>query len=248
MLKVFRSGGAVTFTPVRSSGLKEGIYDQVLDAIVSGRLEPGSPLTLESISQQFDVSIMPVREALRKLEATKLVIRNKNRTLSVTRLSAQDIKEIMEARLLLEAFVGGQAAVMRSEEAVERLEGLVKEMAAATTHPERRLVLNNEFHFTIYAEAKRPVLTEIIQSLWDRFSPYLFILHREHTRWPRDSSDKIHEEILNAVKNKDVEQVKHWLAADLQRSAQNVMATMEQLAQPSTRSDQSLPHAKVDQS
>jgi DNA-binding GntR family transcriptional regulator len=207
--------------------MQEAIYEQLANAIVSGKLHPGERLTLKSISTQFSISNMPVREALRKLEANKLVKRERNRSICVTELSVQSIEEIIEIRLILECYAAGKAAQIRSDEAVDRLESLHKRITL-TKVVEKYLQVNRDFHFTIYEEAKLPILTEIIKSLWERYSPYLYILHRNERRWPIESVLKNHQGLLEAVQNKDAERVKFWLTEDLRQATERLIRMMKE--------------------
>lgn len=98
--------------PVRRSGLRESVYESILEMLVEGQIEQGAPLRVEALAQLLEVSPTPVREALVQLEATGLVkyVANKGYT-AAPHLSADEKVAMMDARLVLEV-----AAVRRAAE------------------------------------------------------------------------------------------------------------------------------------
>jgi len=173
----------MNFKPVRSTSLHQEIYEELVNAIVSGNLHPGEKLTLESVAAQFEVSTMPVRESFRKLEAAKLVRKEKNRGITVNKLSIDNIDEIIEIRLLLEPYAAKSALKFMTDKIIEELNALSNSINKAIS-PEEYLQKNREFHFLIYKTSKNEILAEIIEGLWERYSPYLYILHRTEIKFP----------------------------------------------------------------
>ncbi len=205
------------FKPVRTVNIQDGVYEQLADAIVSGKIHPGQRLTLEDVASQFSVSIMPVREAFRKLEATKLVKREKNRKIMVSRLSIENIRELYCIRLLLETYAAEKAVSHCTKSTLEILQDLHNKMRH-TEDVDTYLARNREFHFTVYETANLPILIEIIESLWERYSPYLYILHRTDKNWKSELLMKNHRGIIEAMTKKDKDKVKYWLNLDLTES------------------------------
>ncbi|MCH6470173.1 GntR family transcriptional regulator [Sinomonas terrae] len=98
--------------PIRRSGLRESVYESILEMLVEGEIAEGSPLRVEALAQLLEVSPTPVREALVQLEATGLVTYVANRGYTAApHLSADEKTAMMDARLVLEV-----AAVRRAAE------------------------------------------------------------------------------------------------------------------------------------
>ncbi|WP_316668415.1 GntR family transcriptional regulator [uncultured Propionibacterium sp.] len=96
--------------PIRPRGLRDDIYDALLDMLVSGSAKPGSPLAIDSLARYFSVSPTPVREALARLEDTGLVRRTANRGYRVAPpMSTAQMSELIEARLIMETSAVGFA-------------------------------------------------------------------------------------------------------------------------------------------
>jgi DNA-binding GntR family transcriptional regulator len=223
------------FDPIRSSSLQEEIYKRLMDAITSGNLHPGERLSLEGLAEQFNVSIMPVREAFSKLEATKLVTREKYRCLKVSELSSESLNEIMMIRLMLEPNAAEIAAEIRSEETVKHLESLHRRMEELTDI-DIYLPMNQEFHYTIYKAANYPILMEMIESLWQRVSPYLYILLRNDKEHPHDKYWENHQGMLDALRDKNKMQIREWLTKELTEAKEKIIANFKQIELKSSKS------------
>ena len=164
---------------IESETLQESVYNALVDAILSGRIAPGERITLESIAKQLNVSIMPVREAVRRLQARDFVSVERNRRITVRELSPESLREILEIRLLLESVAAKRAAAQRDEETLRHLEEYSREFKDATDE-DTFLQANRRFHFTLYQAANMPILLGVINSLWEQVSPYLHILLRTY--------------------------------------------------------------------
>ncbi len=204
--------------PIRSSRIQDNVYDQLLEAILSGTIPPGQRITMEGLANLMDVSIMPVRVALQKLEVGGFVTIGKNRRIRISELSRDNLFEILEVRLLLECYAAEKACKIRSKEVMNRLEKIYRQCTQAeneTTY----LQANREFHMTIYGEANKPILMETIDTLWNRYSPYLHILLRNEQTYKSESFHHPHGKIMEAMKDRDPKSIRKWLAEDLGKAA-----------------------------
>jgi DNA-binding GntR family transcriptional regulator len=211
---------------IESETLQESVYNALVDAILSGRIAPGERITLESIAKQLNVSIMPVREAVRRLQARDFVSVERNRRITVRALSPESLREILEIRLLLESVAAERAAAQRDEETVRRLEEYSREFKDATDE-DAFLQANRRFHFTLYQAANMPILLEVINSLWEQVSPYLHILMRTTMDMTRAEFIRIHNGMLKGMRRKDSKEVLKWLRKDLTNAAKRVVQVLE---------------------
>ena len=168
---------------IKSSTLQGAVYDELFQAIVSGRIAPGDQITLEQIASAMNVSVMPVRGAIAKLETRKIVTILNNRKIIVNELSPKKFEEIYEVRMLTECYAAKKAAKQRSDKSVERLKELIEQMNKAEDSV-TYLELNMDFHHLIYSESHLPPLLEMISLMWERVSPYFYIL----MDWGKDSN------------------------------------------------------------
>ncbi len=149
------------------------------DEIVGGVIEPGAVLRQESLSERFDVSRTPVREALRRLAALGLVSFEPNRGVRVRSISAHELREAFLVRAELEGLATGvatpkmTAADLAELDAIERrFAGLTLELRAhARSQSPRDATLfvewmqaNYAFHDVIYRVAELPLVERIAKS------------------------------------------------------------------------------------
>ena len=153
--------------------VKEQLADHLRDEIVRGALEPGEHLRLEDIAARFEVSTMPVREALRELESEGLVTIYPHRSAVVTELTAEDIEDIYDIRATLEAMATRLAVPQMTEAICQDLAGIVEQMDGQLGHIATLVKLNHRFHSTLYAATGRRHLCDLNHTLRYRTQHYL---------------------------------------------------------------------------
>ncbi len=196
-------------------GLREHVYDSVLDMLLRGETTPGTRLSIDTIARQLDVSPTPVREALVQLERTGLVTRQARKGYRVAPpLGPDQLLELFEAREMLEGTAIRLAAPSahdflpelrqaqerhrRSGEAViEALDAGVKNVALTTEYYAR----DQEFHDIIISRSGNRYLLDISHSLGALVHRLRSTVHRGVT----DVRDAIveHEVIIEALATED---------------------------------------------
>jgi DNA-binding GntR family transcriptional regulator len=153
------------------------------EAIVSGELAPGTVLRQEQLSEQFEVSRTPVREALRKLAALGLVSFEPNRGVRVRTITREDLREAFLVRAELESLATEVAATRMTEDALaelvaaeKRFHRLTQEMRSREPGRDRRSLTaewvraNHAFHDVIYRVANLPLVEQLAKSARRTFS------------------------------------------------------------------------------
>jgi DNA-binding GntR family transcriptional regulator len=148
------------------------------EAIVSGEIPPGSVLRQEHLSEQFDVSRTPVREALRRLAALGLVSFEPNRGVRVRMLSRDEIREAFLVRAELESLATEIATSKMTDNDLAALEAAERRFSEATgrlvemSHSGRQdldvarewLLANHAFHDVIYEAAQVPLVERMAKA------------------------------------------------------------------------------------
>lgn len=98
------------FAAVRDTSLAKLVRDDVLGLILSGELPPGARINEPDIAQRLGISRVPVREALRELESSGLVVSRKHAGVFVRELDAAEVHSLYELRALLDGYAGRRAA------------------------------------------------------------------------------------------------------------------------------------------
>lgn len=151
--------------------LAQQAYEEVLDLILSGRVQPGDLLNERSLATMLAMSRTPVRDALLMLEGEGLLVRHGRRGLQVRQMRLDDFMDALQIRLLLEPEVARMAAgaVPDSplDEIASRLEALMAAAGGTRSEIDREEVrsVDERLHALLADTAGNPQLAAIIRNL-----------------------------------------------------------------------------------
>lgn len=172
------------------------IADAIRKMILRGELEPGATARQDELAKHFQVSRVPVREALRGLVSEGLMSWEPQRGFKVARLAPEEAREILELRAVLEvqALTWGFDAITTGTVAAARTTLLRSERTTSIDEWSR---CNAEFHATILAPCKRPQVLSLIQQLNNRVDRYirLLVAHGDY----RERAECEHRAVLAAI-------------------------------------------------
>ncbi len=166
----------ISSSPIITYGnVQDAVVDGIRDMILKGQLKPGDRLRQDELARTFGVSTMPVREALRQLQAEGLVVFHPRRGATVARISVSEYEEIYLIREALETLACRWAAEDFDRIPIERLKCLLQEIEAAEANQDnahRRMQLVREFFFTVFEASGKEHLLRILSNLWDLSQQY----------------------------------------------------------------------------
>jgi DNA-binding GntR family transcriptional regulator len=140
--------------------------------ILNGALPPGMPLRQEDLAALFGLSRMPIREALRQLEAQALIDFVAHKGAVVTEISLSDALDTYHIRRALESSALALSIPNLTAEDLERARDLIAEMDVER-EPLRMGELNRRFHMALYARAGRPKLIALVETQLVSYDRYL---------------------------------------------------------------------------
>lgn len=176
--------------------------DILRTSILKGQLKAGEQLIQADIAREFGMSRIPVREALKQLEAEGLVKQYPNKGAVISELNASEVQEIYEIRSFLETGAIKLSIMNLKEEDLKRDENILIEIDNAPD-ANKWLELNWDFHSSLYLPANRPRLLSIIKNLHTNVARYIRI-YLDLMNFEKKSQEE-HYKILNACRQKDVE-------------------------------------------
>lgn len=162
--------------------LNGAAYDRILGALAGGVFQPGQGLTTRTIASELGISATPVREALGRLVAQNaLELDPRTRAAMVPHITRTFLAELYQIRLVLDG-MAVDAAVREATDAelvelVARADELDRLEAGGNSAA--FLEKSKAFFFGIYAAARRPILSALLESLWVRSSVILGLLARQ---------------------------------------------------------------------
>lgn len=153
--------------------LADRAFGALHDAIVAGHLAPGERLPIEELGSALGMSAMPIREALRRLDAAGLVENIPHRGARVTELSIADLAEVYDARLALEPLAVRRAAEHFGERAAAAATACLATLSALPDdNSAETWAAHTAFHFVLYEAAGSAWLLRLIRPLWETSQRY----------------------------------------------------------------------------
>jgi DNA-binding GntR family transcriptional regulator len=181
------------------------VYEQLCEAILSGRFKPGEHLVLEELGEEFGTSRTPLREAIRRLQTEGLVDFTPHRGAVVTDLSVEELIEMYHIRAVLDGLAARLAAQNLSDEQLTDLQDIFEKTRRELdpSNPVRFEEFNRAFHEIIYQGANAPFLYEMIINLYTKTGRYRHLSLRSAGRI-QDVLDE-HHRILDALATRDAQ-------------------------------------------
>lgn len=181
---------------------EEQVADYLREGIISGLFPRGSRLKQAEIAERLQLSITPVREALKLLEAEGYVTGDAYRGVSVAPFDASASEEVLELRLMLELRLLRGTAEKITAQDIRELRALADEFERAFDTGDRAAArgVNYRFHRQLYSIANMPQTLHFVQILWAR---YPFDLINAVAGRGKDAARE-HDEVLRALLDGDV--------------------------------------------
>ena len=201
------------------------IYGQLLTAIEKGSLRPGNRLLETELAGRFGVSRTPIREAIRRLETDGLVVHKPRVGAMVRVLSQQEIVELYEMRIVLEATAAQMASKHASKAEIRTLTTWNTQMLAASEDPFAVAAFNRKFHTCILNAARNRFLAQSYNSL----SHSLVLLGKTTLETSARVQDVTaqHEKIIAAVKSGQAEASAQAMRAHMEASLEHRLKALQ---------------------
>ncbi|HEX6990164.1 MAG TPA: GntR family transcriptional regulator [Bacillota bacterium] len=180
--------------------MSEIVADVLRRAIITGVLRAGEELNQVELSRQFGVSRVPIREAIRMLEAEGLVVSEMHRRTLVSPLAPDLLHEMFEVRAVLECMLLEAAIPNLKPADLDRLDAVVAEMEATEDH-QRWLELNEQLHAGLLRRSGKEYFLTILAQVRRDVSRHLWMARRSVKR--NREADREHRELLAACRAGD---------------------------------------------
>lgn len=219
---------ATTDVPVSKS---EMVYQQLREEILSGRYVAGYRLVLDKLARELDVSPVPVREAVRRLEAEGLVTFTRNVGAEVAGVNARDYADAMQTLAYLEGAATSLSAPHLNSDALAEAGEVNEEMRALHAEdfdPVAFTSLNERFHRLLCAPCPNQHLLQLVHREWHRMS---MIRRSSFSRLPSRPATSIaeHDELLRLVgESASLDAVERAARSHKLRTMNEFLASQEQ--------------------
>lgn len=208
---------------ISKKSLPDIIADDLRARILNGELAEGETIRQESLAEDYDVSRMPVREALKRLDAEGLLQLTNNRGATVTKHSLREIAEIFDLRVLMEVDMFRRAIPAMTAENFNQCQDILDDMEVSYNADDvsRWGELNFAYHSALYAAAERNLTNELLRRValqsdrYDRI--HLSVMQQ------REPAKKEHRLLLSLAKAGEVEQACALLTKHILRTKEQLL-------------------------
>lgn len=161
-----------TATAPAPASKSEQAYQLLRDRIGTGQFVPGYRLVLSTIAEELGCSVVPVREAIRRLEAEGLVTFERNVGATVAALDTTLYLHTMQTLSIIEGAATALAAGLITDDDLRRARKLNAQLRECleTFEPVRFTKLNNEFHAILYGRCPNPHILDLVHRGWNRLN------------------------------------------------------------------------------
>ncbi|MCA0873117.1 GntR family transcriptional regulator [Seohaeicola saemankumensis] len=188
--------------PEAAPAAHDRVYRTLRTRIMHGEIAPGAALTLRGIGKEFDVSMTPAREAVRRLVAEGALFLSSSGRVSTPELTHDRIEELAALRALLEVELASRALPRAHIALIERLQTINGTIADRITRRDAvgYIRSNLEFHRTLYLRAQAPAMLAMAETVWLQLGPTMRALYG---RLQRTEPPHYHKLIIAALKAGD---------------------------------------------
>jgi DNA-binding GntR family transcriptional regulator len=207
------------------------VLQTIREAILAGELSPGQPLVESELAARFAVSKTPVREALKTLAGTGLVVMSTYKGASVAVLDRELLRSVYEVRAVLEPAalrlaIAGEARFDAAAEALAAAAavGETPPGPAGQTGRVRMSLANRQFHQALYAGCGNRLMVEMLDGLKDRAALFAVAGWGVSPTWAEEAVE--HAAILAAAQRRDADRATELLRRHIQKFDERVLARL----------------------
>ena len=227
-----------TDSAIPRQSLTSAVADKLRDQIIRGEIPEGAQLRQDAIATQYQVSRIPVREALRQLDAEGLIAIVPNRGAIVPALSPDDVEELFSIRALLEPEVLKLSIPNLTEQDFTEAAAILRKYVSELRREDHLSAwgrLNWQFHSTLYSRAVLPRFMAVIRNVNNSGERYtrlqLYLTHGIKR------ANEEHLKILELCRNRDVPAACTLLRDHILHAGQSLKEVLQQKRTTQTDSE-----------
>jgi len=200
---------------------KEVVYDQLRQEILEGVHEPGSRLVIDEIASRMGISQIPIREAMRQLEADGFVTIAPHIGATITSLDANFIYEVFAMLEAMEVISSRAACKMATEEELDKIELMIIEMDENIDNRHIWSQQNKAFHLYICDIARTVLVRKMMLRVFDHWDRLRFHYLKDVLGYRINDAQAQHKQILSAFRNRDADEMEHIIRHHNQHALQS---------------------------
>jgi DNA-binding GntR family transcriptional regulator len=212
---------------IKRQSLPETLADSLRERILNGEFKEGDQLVQEALGKEYEVSRMPVREALRQLEASGLIVMETHKGAVVTSVPTDQIGELFELRALLECEILGHAIPLTTESTIAVSQAILLRLEDAYHRKDVQNwgALNWEFHKSLYLPSRRVQTLAILQGINTQTDRYIR-LQLQLTGAVADAELE-HRELLRLCAERNLKEAVSYMRKHILTAGRNLLVAIK---------------------
>jgi DNA-binding GntR family transcriptional regulator len=203
------------------------VYDTLRQRLVTGAITPDQILSSRAIARELAISPMPVREAISRLSAERVLEIKSKSSVVIPQMTLARFDDLLFSRLQLEPAAAVRALPAITSSIITELEQIDHRLNVGLDSGDGASYMlgNYEFHFKLYGAKPAPTLMRLIEMLWLQFGPMMRVVFDRYGATQREN-DK-HPAILQALRDGDTDALHKAVAADIMDGMSLVLSNIE---------------------
>ncbi|MDE2647591.1 MAG: GntR family transcriptional regulator [Paracoccaceae bacterium] len=206
-------------------------YSKIREDILASKFPPNHKLKVKELSGLYDIGVIPIREALSRLESEELVTHVGQTGFTVSQISKEDLRSLVETRILIESLAlelsiknfsnKWEEELVLAFHRLQRTDRVV-EINGLRTINRNWITYHHSFHLTLINNSGLPWLNKFCSELLDHSTKYGVFITVEYPNFPRKSA-KEHKDLYDCVLAKDSEGSKTLLKQHYHTSIEHIL-------------------------
>jgi DNA-binding GntR family transcriptional regulator len=205
--------------PIEALSVVDRVTTELRHAIVCGTMRPNQEFSLREIAGQLGVSFIPVREALRTLEAEGLLVTRRGRSAVVAPLDASELAGLCRLRRLIEPDLSERACQLIRPAELDRLEQTIRVVNPSDASPGAGFETNIQFERDLYRSAATSWDFKVLDRLWLGVARYMYVgfTRLSGEQLAESRIDVVQRELIEAFRTRDPQQARAACERQLDR-------------------------------
>jgi DNA-binding GntR family transcriptional regulator len=224
-------GRLSAFRPVPQDSIVDRVTAEIRRCILTGVLPPGEPFSITGLAEQLEVSHIPIREALRRLESQGLLQLRAGRSAIVAPIDADELRSVYRLRHLLEPDLVGRSAKLFTPEDVARVEAALEAYRQDVHTPDLALGRHHEFHLALLSPAASEWDLRILNLLWQVSERYVRLVYSNELL-DQAQADRLigaHAPLVEAARHGTADQLRKAVKAHLAANEEHMLEAISGL-------------------
>lgn len=206
---------------------KEVVYDQLRLEILEGLHQPGTRLVIDELASRMGISQIPIREAMRQLEADGFVTIALHVGATITNLDANFIYEVFAMLEAMEVISSREACKVITDEEITTLENMIIQMDTNIDNRHIWAQQNKAFHLYICDIAQTQLVHKMMLKVFDHWDRLRFHYLKDVLVFRFNDAQAEHKQILEAFRDQDADAMEYIIRQHNQRALQNYIVYLK---------------------